>query len=114
MKAVHPTNEYAYSAQRDYTYITCDLAQPTNVKITLSNNKPKITWDSVSGASKYEVYRKVGDSGTYAKFYTTTNTNFINTGATSGTKYYYKIVAVCGTTSYGNSAYSSEVSITSK
>ena len=114
VKAVMTSNENATSAQSSYCYITCDLAKPTNVKITLSNNKPKITWNAVSGASKYEVYRKVGDSGTYTKFYTTTSTSFTNTGATKGTKYYYKIVAVCGTTSYGNSAYSSEVSITSK
>ena len=112
--AVDANNKYANSALSDRTYITCDLASPKNVKITLSNNKPKVTWSKVDGATSYAIYRKVGTNGTYSKYYTTSYTSFTNSGATKGTKYYYKVVAICGSNSYGNSAYSSAVSITSK
>ena len=114
VKAVNVDNEYGNSALSNSCYVTCDLARPTNVQVTLSNDKPKVTWNKVEGATKYEVYRKVGENGTYKKFYTTVYTSFTNTGATVGTKYYYKVVAVCGSNSYGNSAYSNAVSITSK
>ena len=113
VKAVMTSNENATSAQSSYNYITCDLPQPV-VKISLSNGKPKISWTAVSGAEKYEVYRKIGNNGTYSKYYTTNSTSMTNTSATAGTTYYFKVIAVCKTSSYGNSVYSNEVSITSK
>ena len=115
VKAIHPTNEYAYSAQSNYCYTTCDLPAPTNVKITLSSSgKPKVTWTSVDGASKYYVYRATSKDGTYSYLGSTTNTNYTNTGAVSGKTYYYKVKAVHPTNEYAYSAQSSCVYITSK
>ena len=113
VEAVDASEPYANSALSDSCYITCDLPK-LDVKITLSSNKPKITWDKMEGASKYEIYRKVGENGTYKKYYTTVYNSFTNTSAAKGTKYYYKVVAVCKASTYGNSAYSNVVSITSK
>lgn len=113
VKAIYEDNSYANSAYSSVKYITCDLAQPV-VSITTSSDsgKPKLTWSSVSGASKYEIYRANTKNGTYTKMYTTTSTSYTNTSAKAGYTYYYKVKAICSKTSYGNSAYSSIKSIT--
>lgn len=90
----------------------CDLAQPS-VSIALSSKKPKVSWDKVTGAVSYKVYRATSKTGTYSLVKTTTSLSYRDTKATAGKTYYYKVVAVCSNTS-GNSAYSSIVSIKSK
>ena len=99
----------AYSAVKS---LTCDLAQP-DVSIALSSKKPKVSWDKVTGAVSYKVYRATSKSGTYSLVKTTTSLSYKDTKATSGKTYYYKVIAVCSNTE-GNSAYSSIVSIKSK
>ena len=90
---------------------TCDLARPT---VTLSTTSKKITvkWDAVEGATKYEVYRST-DNSTWTKVTTTTGTSYANSGLTAGTKYYYKVRALCDN-SAATSAYSSVKNITCK
>ncbi|MBR3756627.1 MAG: CHAP domain-containing protein [Firmicutes bacterium] len=109
VKAVHPTNEYAYSAQSANAYITCDLPAPTGVKVSrhASSGKPKVRWNAVNGASKYYVYRATSKTGTYKYIGATTNTHYTNTGATAGNTYYYKVKAVHPTNEYAYSAQSS-------
>lgn len=111
--AVDADNSYCNSARSNYCYMTCDLPQP-KISISSSSGKPMIKWSKIDGASKYEIYRKVGADGTYSKYYTTTYNSFTNTSATSGKTYYYKIKAVSARTSYANSAYSNVVYMTSK
>ena len=102
----------ASSAYSDAKTRMCDLPQPT-VSIALSSNKPKVSWNKVSGAVEYKVYRATSKDGSYSLVKTTTSLNWKDTTAASGKTYYYKVVAVCSNTS-GNSAYSSIVSIKSK
>ena len=78
--------------------------------MSLRSGKPKVSWDMVTGAVGYEVYRAAAKSGTYSLVKTTTGNSYQNTGATAGKTYYYKVVAVCANTA-GNSADSSAVSI---
>lgn len=92
--------------------ITCDLPRPV-VSISLSGGKPKLTWKAIEGAVSYEIWRRVGTSGSYSKIKTTTSTSFTNTGAAAGTTYYYKVIAVHSNTN-ANSAYSAAKHITSK
>ena len=96
----------AYSAVKS---IMTTLAKPT-VKITTSNGKPKLTWKAVTGADKYIVYRST-DGKTFKQYTTTTKTSFTNTSAKKNTKYYYKVKAVCSSSTNANSAYSTVVSI---
>ena len=84
------------------------------MKITTSSGHPKLSWAKVEGAKKYEVYRATSKSGTYTKISTTTKLSYTNTTAKAGKTYYYKVKAVCGASSYGNSAYSKVVSIKAK
>ena len=101
------TSDYSSEKAR-----TCDLPQPkVSVTNVASSGKIKLTWEKVSGATKYEVYRATSKNGTYSKLGSTTNTSYTNTGASAGKTYYYKVKAI-HSTSAANSAYSAVVSRT--
>ena len=72
-----------------------------------SSGKPMLTWNVVSGATSYKVYRATSQNGTYSLLGTVTTTSYTNTGAKAGTTYWYKVKAV---NSAGESAYSNTVS----
>ena len=76
-----------------------------------SSGKVKLTWDKVKGVESYEVYRATSKNGTYTKVGTTTSASYTNNSLKAGSTYYYKVKAVCSKTSYGNSAYSTIVSV---
>ena len=109
--AVHEKSA-ANSAYSEIKSRTCDLPRP-DVEIALSSSKPKVSWDKVTGAESYKVYRATSKSGTYSLVKTTTSLSYKDTKATAGKTYYYKVVAV-HSNSNANSAYSSIVSIKSK
>ena len=76
----------------------CGAADPKYVsaptlKITTVSGHPKIYWNSVSGATKYWIYRST-DGKNFKYFDSTTKTSYTNSGAASGTKYYYRVKAV--------------------
>ncbi len=72
-----------------------------------TSGKPMLTWNAVSGATSYKVYRATSQNGTYSLLGTVTATSYTNTGAKAGTTYWYKVKAV---NSAGESAYSNIVS----
>ena len=72
-----------------------------------ASGKPVLTWNAVSGATSYKVYRAASKSGTYSLLGTVTTTSYTNTGAKAGTTYYYKVTAA---NCVGESAYSNIVS----
>ena len=72
--------------------ILCKPAAPS-VSINRSNGKPKLSWKAVSGATKYWIYRST-DGKEFKYFDSTTKTSYTNSGAASGTKYYYRVKAV--------------------
>ena len=115
VKAIASATTDANSVYSAVVSRTCDCAKPV-VSITrnLTNGKPKLIWDAVSGADKYIIYRASSKNGTYTKMYTTTATSYTNSSAKANVSYFYKIVAVSNKSSYANSVYSSIVSITSK
>ena len=76
-----------------------------------SSGKPMLTWNAVSGATSYKVYRATSQKGTYSLLGTVTATSYTNTGAKAGVTYYYKVKAV---NSAGESPYSNIVSGQSK
>ena len=85
----------ANGAASDYSVsksILCKPAAPT-VSINRSNGKPKLSWKAVSGATKYWIYRST-DGKNFKYFDSTTKTSYTNSGAASGTKYYYRVKAV--------------------
>ena len=78
-----------YSATKS---IKCAPAAPT-VSISRVNGKPKLSWKAVTGATKYWIYRST-DGKNFKYYDMTTKTSYTNSGAASGTKYYYKVKAV--------------------
>ncbi len=110
VKAVAVVNgKNVTSANSSTKSLFTSLAKPS-VSITTSNGKPKITWNAVTGADKYYVYRST-DGKTFSYWDSTTKTSYVNSGAKKNTKYYYKVKAVCASNSNANSAQSSAVSI---
>lgn len=75
-----------------------------------ASGKPKLSWSKVTGADKYYVYRSA-DGKTFKYYTSTTKLTYTNTGAKKGTKYYYKVKAICSANIKANSAYSTVVSI---
>ena len=90
---------------------TCDCAAPVVRASTRSDGKPVLTWDTVEGAGKYEVWRRVGTEGEYQLLFTTTGTRMTNGSARDGETYYYKVKALCASNPYGDSAFSETRSV---
>lgn len=113
VKAISSKTSDADSALSAMVTRTCDCAAPV-VRIALnSDGHPKLTWDKVTGADRYWVYRST-DGKNFSYYYTAKTTYFNNNSATAGAAYYYKVMAVSARSSYANSAMSSVVSITAK
>ena len=67
-----------------------------------SNGKPRITWNAVTGAETYQVYRSLsGGTDTFSRISTTANKSLTNTSTEAGTTYYYKVRAVFADGSFG-------------
>ena len=110
VKAVAVVNgKNVASANSSTKSLLTSLAKPS-VSITTSNGKPKLTWNAVTGADKYYIYRST-DGKNFSYWDSTTKTSYVNSGAKKNTKYYYKVKAVCASNSNANSAQSSAVSI---
>ena len=110
VKAVNGADESAYSnIVSGQAKVQAQKPSAPVVKIgnSASSGKPQLTWNAVSGATSYKVYRATSQNGTYSLLGTVTATSYTNTGAKAGTTYWYKVKAV---NSAGESAYSNIVS----
>ena len=87
------------------------LSAPTVTSGNDAQGRPTLTWNAVTGAAKYEVYRARSKDGTYSKYSTTTGTAYTNSSyLTSGATYYYKVRALDANGNAG--PYSAVVSVT--
>jgi len=86
-------------------------ATPKGVKASAtSSSSITITWNEVSGAVYYSVYRSTSSSGEYTSIGGWVfSTSYTDTGLSANTTYYYKVSAV---NSAGESTQSSSVSVT--
>ncbi len=67
------------------------VASPTISSIANTSNGVKLTWNAVSGAAKYAVYRKAEGASKYTRYTITTATSYTDRNAVNGTFYYYRI-----------------------
>ena len=110
VKAISRIKTSANSVDSTVVMTVCHCAKPV-VKITTSSGDPKLTWRTVTGASKYMVYRATSSGGTYTKVATTTAKTYTDKTAKAGKTYYYKVKAVSKVKTSANSAYSAVKSI---
>ncbi len=94
--AFNDTNPNAYSETVPKS-IVCDLARPTGLKVTndAATGKNKVSWNKVTGASKYQVwYSTTGKDGSFKLLYTTKALTFTHQKSEPGKMYYYKVKAI--------------------
>ncbi len=102
----------ALSAAASAKTLAATLPAPTGLKATTaSTSQINLTWNAVSGATQYQVYRSVGASTAYSLVRTQSTTSFNNIGLTPGVKYNYRVKALAGSAS---SAYSATASAYTK
>jgi hypothetical protein len=96
IKASVTTNKTTTSGYSKVKSAKCVPAKPAGVKAASSTkNQVKVSWNKVSGASGYEIYRKE-KNGEYKKIKTITNgstVTYTDKSAKSGKTYTYKIRA---------------------
>lgn len=86
---------------------TSKPSTPTGINATAASSYIVVTWNSVSGAESYNVYRSTSASGSYTLQSSVTTTNYTDYNVNAGTTYYYKVEAE---NSAGKSSKSSYVS----
>ena len=77
-----------------WTAVAPVIETPKNFKVASSSyNSTYTTWDKVTGASGYEVYRATSSAGKYSLISTITAASYNYTGLTTNNTYYYKVRA---------------------
>ncbi len=78
---------------------------PANLSVgSATTSSLTITWNTVTGAESYKVYRSSTSGGTYTLIGSPTTNSYTNTGLSESSTYFYKVSAV---NSYGESSQSS-------
>lgn len=83
------------SSYSDAKVKSTTLKKVTGISVTpLHANKLKLTWNKVSGAVSYNIYRSTSKNGAYTLIKKQCkNPTYTNSGLTNGKRYYYKITA---------------------
>ena len=101
----------------DVDNTTVKPAKPTLSGLSnTSARKLVLTWKKSRNAKGYEIYRRIGTTGSYKKIATVksgSTLKYTNTGLKKGTKYYYRIRAYSYNT-LGNKVYSGWSAVKSK
>lgn len=80
---------------------------PTGVTATAGSSYITVTWNSISGADNYNVYRSTSASGTYSFVSTAYSTTYTDYNVNAGTTYYYKVTAENSAGESSKSSYAS-------
>jgi len=94
--AVSATNASGEGSKSTSITVTTKLPAPGGIITTpqSSSNSIQVSWNAVSGASSYKVYRRAWDMGSYTEIGTTTGTSYNDVGLTVSAYYYYKVSAL--------------------
>lgn len=97
-------NQGVASAPAAATTLPAPPAAPTGVTAMAGNARILLDWGAVTGATGYQVKRATVSGGPYTLVSSPTTSDYIDTGLTNGTTYYYVILATNTAGSSGNSA----------
>lgn len=76
-----------------------ELTVPTSLVATaLSSSSVSISWNSVSGAEGYELFRSLAENSGYVRIVQQSGTAYQDDGLAESTTYYYKVLAYLGST----------------
>ncbi len=96
----------AFPIQAISTYNNMGIDAPSSiVSWKYSSTSIKLVWSPVTNAYGYEVFRSVSTDSGFTRQKATASTYYINTGLTTGTRYYYKVRAysiIDGVKIFGN------------
>jgi fibronectin type 3 domain-containing protein len=106
VSAVNAGGEGANSAQAS---ATLPPPAPTGLTATPADQQVSLSWSAAATATAYRVRRGTVSGGPYSTIATLTATNWVNTGLTNGTTYYY---VVAGTSPSGDGPSTAQVSAT--
>lgn len=82
-----------YSDLSSSRYAVPSLSTPSIKKLTPGTKKVTVSWNKISGANGYKLYRATSRSGSYKLVKTTSSTSFRDRSLKKGKKYYYKLKA---------------------
>ena len=110
IRAVNNTGYSEYDVNKRVTIKRASY-KPDTPTATATNlaNGVQVKWNSVTGATKYNVYRRVGGSSSWVLVGTTTGTSLVDKGVTNGKYYVYSIRAI---NSAGYSAFDTKKTVT--
>jgi fibronectin type 3 domain-containing protein len=98
VKSVNDNGESDLSS--NYASVTVSAFAPANVSASVEGTQVTVSWDAVSGASSYQIYRSASSSGYYSEIGQATASPYIDSGLSLGTYYYgVKAVSQIGTSS---------------
>jgi len=94
--AVSARNASGEGSQSSPITATTKLPAPAGLIATpqSASSSIQVSWNAVSGAASYNVFRSASETGTYSSIGTTSGTSYNDTGRTVSTPYYYKVSAV--------------------
>jgi outer membrane protein assembly factor BamB/fibronectin type 3 domain-containing protein len=105
-------NWHTRIASFSYPSCTCTASPPTNVDATPEfDNAIGLTWDAVSGATEYRIYRSTTSGAGYAQVGTTSDTFYTDDTVHGGVTYYYVVTTYDGSLGC-ESGFSTEASAT--
>lgn len=70
-------------------------AVPSNLLLQQGNGQAFLSWDLTSGATSYQIQRST-DGIAFSNYATSTPNSYFDTGAVSGTQYWYKVAGING------------------
>ena len=89
------------SAQSSYAKATGKCAVPEVEGSMNASGKPVLSWNKVTGAKKYEIYRSV-NGASFKKLTTTTKLTYTDSKATAGAQCVYKVRALGSKSAYNS------------
>jgi len=82
----------------DNTRVYGTLAGPPDapenlITVSVTSSEANISWDAVTGATYYRIYRSTDPYSGFTQINTTTGTSYQDTGVSAGNKYFYYVTA---------------------
>ena len=108
----NPANTTNYSNEIMVSDFICPYPEPQNLAAVLNCPDITLTWDSVTGASGYNLYRADVSGGPYTQIQGNAVSPYTDTTTTAVNNYYYVVTAFFSNMASNESGYSSEAAIT--